>query len=90
MHSERPTCLAKILGVFEVSIKTTPSGSGGGKAGGGQAATKVIDVLVMENIFYGHSVSRIYDLKGSLRGRYNAAAADPSKSGEVREHAAAK
>jgi len=84
MHKDRPTCLAKILGVYEVSIKTSPATSGKGSRGGeGQPTVKVIDVLVMENIFYGHSISRIYDLKGSLRGRYNAAAADPSKSGEV-------
>lgn len=31
-----------------------------------------IDLLVMENIFYGKNITRLYDLKGSLRSRYNA------------------
>lgn len=30
-----------------------------------------MDVLVMENLFFGRNVTRIYDLKGSLRSRYN-------------------
>lgn len=30
-----------------------------------------IDVMVMENLFFNRSISRIYDLKGSIRSRYN-------------------
>lgn len=30
-----------------------------------------MDLMVMENLFYGRNVSRVYDLKGSLRARYN-------------------
>lgn len=30
-----------------------------------------IDVMVMENLFFKRNVSRVYDLKGSLRSRYN-------------------
>lgn len=30
-----------------------------------------MDLMVMENIFFKRSISRIYDLKGSLRSRYN-------------------
>lgn len=30
-----------------------------------------MDVMVMENLFFNRKVSRIYDLKGSLRSRYN-------------------
>jgi hypothetical protein len=30
-----------------------------------------MDVMVMENLFFKRKVSRIYDLKGSLRSRYN-------------------
>lgn len=30
-----------------------------------------MDLLVMENLLYGRSLSRIYDLKGSVRSRYN-------------------
>ena len=30
-----------------------------------------IDLMVMENLFYKRKISRIYDLKGSERSRYN-------------------
>lgn len=30
-----------------------------------------MDLLVMENLLYGRNVSRVYDLKGSTRSRYN-------------------
>ncbi|KFK41525.1 hypothetical protein AALP_AA2G140900 [Arabis alpina] len=59
--SGSPTCLAKILGIYQVSIKH----SKGGKE------TKM-DLMVMENLFYNRRISRIYDLKGSARSRYNA------------------
>ena len=36
-----------------------------------------MDVMVMENLLYGHNITRLYDLKGSKRSRYNA---DRSKS----------
>ena len=37
-----------------------------------------LDLLVMENCFYDRQISRIYDLKGSERNRFNAeAAANP-------------
>ncbi|VVA94877.1 unnamed protein product [Arabis nemorensis] len=58
--SGSPTCLAKILGIYQVSIKH----SKGGKE------TKM-DLMVMENLFYNRKISRIYDLKGSARSRYN-------------------
>lgn len=31
-----------------------------------------MDLIVMENIFFERKISRVYDLKGSLRSRYNA------------------
>lgn len=38
----------------------------------------------MENVFYSIPISRIYDLKGSERSRFNAdAAANPQDAGEV-------
>ncbi|TXG68186.1 hypothetical protein EZV62_003121 [Acer yangbiense] len=55
-----PTCLAKILGIYQVTIKH----SKGGKE------TKM-DVLVMENLLFSRHVTRLYDLKGSSRSRYN-------------------
>lgn len=30
-----------------------------------------MDLMVMENIFFKRNISRVYDLKGSLRSRYN-------------------
>lgn len=30
-----------------------------------------MDVLVMENLLFGRNVTRLYDLKGSSRSRYN-------------------
>lgn len=47
-----------------------------GKAG---KETKM-DVLVMENLLFRRNVSRLYDLKGSSRSRYNA---DTSGSNKV-------
>ncbi|XP_047340766.1 1-phosphatidylinositol-3-phosphate 5-kinase FAB1B [Impatiens glandulifera] len=55
-----PTCLAKILGIYQVTSKHV-----GGKE------TKM-DVLIMENLLFGRTLSRLYDLKGSSRSRYNA------------------
>lgn len=31
-----------------------------------------MDLVVMENLFFKRNISRVYDLKGSLRSRYNA------------------
>lgn len=31
-----------------------------------------MDLMIMENLLYGRQVTRVYDLKGSLRSRYNA------------------
>uniref|UniRef100_A0A0D9VV05 1-phosphatidylinositol-3-phosphate 5-kinase n=1 Tax=Leersia perrieri TaxID=77586 RepID=A0A0D9VV05_9ORYZ len=54
-----PTCIAKILGIYQVkSLK-------GGKE-------MRMDVLVMENLLFERHVTRLYDLKGSTRSRYNA------------------
>ncbi|KAE8719960.1 1-phosphatidylinositol-3-phosphate 5-kinase FAB1B [Hibiscus syriacus] len=58
ISSRSPTCLAKILGVYQVSVKHLK---------GGKEAK--MDVLVMENILFGRNVTRQYDLKGS-RSRY--------------------
>ncbi|KAM7256101.1 hypothetical protein ACFE04_011842 [Oxalis oulophora] len=60
-----PTCLAKILGIYQVSAKHLKGGK----------ETKM-DVLVMENLLFKRNLTRLYDLKGSSRSRYN-----PDKSG---------
>ena len=31
-----------------------------------------MDLMIMENLFFGRKISRVYDLKGSKRSRYNA------------------
>ncbi|KAE8707989.1 1-phosphatidylinositol-3-phosphate 5-kinase FAB1B [Hibiscus syriacus] len=58
ISSRSPTCLAKILGIYQVSAKHLK---------GGKEAK--MDVLVMENVLFGRIVTRQYDLKGS-RSRY--------------------
>ncbi|KAL8150799.1 hypothetical protein V2J09_020607 [Rumex salicifolius] len=58
ISNEIPTCLAKILGVYQVTKQPK-----GGKE------TKM-DILVMENLLHGRNITRVYDLKGSMRSRY--------------------
>ncbi|XP_042454677.1 putative 1-phosphatidylinositol-3-phosphate 5-kinase FAB1C [Zingiber officinale] len=58
--SGSPTSLAKVLGIYQVSVKHSKGGR-----------EMKIDVMVMENLFFNRSISRIYDLKGSVRSRYN-------------------
>jgi 1-phosphatidylinositol-3-phosphate 5-kinase len=60
LNSGSPTCLAKILGIYQVSVKHLKGGK----------ETKM-DLMVMENLFYKRNISRVYDLKGSARSRYN-------------------
>ncbi|KAJ3694828.1 hypothetical protein LUZ60_000205 [Juncus effusus] len=63
-----PTSLAKVVGLYQVVAKNLRGGR----------ETK-IDFMVMENLFFGRNVARIYDLKGSLRSRYNHDAAGDNK-----------
>ncbi|PHU24803.1 1-phosphatidylinositol-3-phosphate 5-kinase FAB1B [Capsicum chinense] len=58
--SGSPTCLAKILGIYQVSSKHLKGGK-----------ESKMDVLVMENLLFGRNLTRLYDLKGSARSRYN-------------------
>ncbi|KAJ6706192.1 1-PHOSPHATIDYLINOSITOL-3-PHOSPHATE 5-KINASE FAB1B [Salix purpurea] len=60
ISSRSPTCLAKILGIYQVTSKLLKGGK----------ETKM-DVLVMENLLFRRKVTRLYDLKGSSRSRYN-------------------
>lgn len=55
-----PTCLAKILGIYQVTSKHLKGGK-----------ESRMDVLVMENLLFRRTVTRLYDLKGSSRSRYN-------------------
>uniref|UniRef100_A0A0E0AW40 1-phosphatidylinositol-3-phosphate 5-kinase n=1 Tax=Oryza glumipatula TaxID=40148 RepID=A0A0E0AW40_9ORYZ len=56
-----PTSLAKILGIYQVTIKHVKGGK-----------ESKMDLLVMENLLFGRNITRLYDLKGSSRSRYNA------------------
>ncbi|KAG6399013.1 hypothetical protein SASPL_140486 [Salvia splendens] len=60
LSSGSPTCLSKILGIYQVAVKP----SKGGKE-------MKMDLMVMENLFFKRSITKIYDLKGSARSRYN-------------------
>lgn len=55
---QRPTALAKILGVYRIGYKNSQNNS-----------EKKLDLLVMENLFYGRKMAQVFDLKGSLRNR---------------------
>ncbi|KAL8040153.1 hypothetical protein ABFS82_10G077200 [Erythranthe guttata] len=60
INSGCPTCLAKIFGIYQVTSKHLKGGK----------ETKM-DVLVMENLLFRRNITRLYDLKGSSRSRYN-------------------
>ena len=68
-------------GLLQVTQKGLGAGAGSGDSTRGAGKDGVLEMLVMENIFYGHATSRIYDLKGSERSRYSAE--DPSDHGTV-------
>ena len=55
-----PSLLATIVGVFKIGFKGTSFFN--------DRALK-IDLLVMENLFYGKGINESYDLKGSIRNR---------------------
>ncbi|XP_027334704.1 1-phosphatidylinositol-3-phosphate 5-kinase FAB1B isoform X2 [Abrus precatorius] len=63
-----PTCLAKILGIYQVTSKHLKGGK-----------ESRMDVLVMENLLFRRTVTRLYDLKGSARSRYNADSSGKNK-----------
>ncbi|XP_071686342.1 putative 1-phosphatidylinositol-3-phosphate 5-kinase FAB1C [Rutidosis leptorrhynchoides] len=60
LGSGSPTCLAKIVGIYQVTVKHLRVGK-----------EAKMNVLVMENVFFKRNISRVYDLKGSSRSRYN-------------------
>ncbi|KAL2933788.1 1-phosphatidylinositol-3-phosphate 5-kinase FAB1B [Bienertia sinuspersici] len=60
INTKSPTCLAKILGIYQITTKNLKGGK-----------ESKLDVLVMENLLFRRTVTRLYDLKGSLRSRYN-------------------
>ncbi|KAI3891838.1 hypothetical protein MKW92_018233 [Papaver armeniacum] len=68
IDTRSPTCLAKILGIYQVTSKHQ----------NGEKDARM-DVLVMENILFGRNLTRLYDLKGSTQSRYNADASGSNK-----------
>lgn len=68
LRSGSPTCLAKILGIYQVTVKHLKGGK-----------EMKMDLMVMENLFFGRNISRVYDLKGSARARYNPDASGSNK-----------
>ena len=54
-----PTVLCKIVGVYQIGYHNRVTGR-----------RTMEQVAVMQNIFYGRNISKIFDLKGSLRGRF--------------------
>ncbi|XP_062288288.1 1-phosphatidylinositol 3-phosphate 5-kinase isoform X3 [Scomber scombrus] len=58
VQQKRPTALAKILGVYRIGYKNSQNNM-----------EKKLDLLVMENLFYGRKMAQVFDLKGSLRNR---------------------
>jgi 1-phosphatidylinositol-3-phosphate 5-kinase len=59
--SFRPTVLCKIVGVYQIGVHNKITGK-----------RSMEQVAVMQNIFYKRRITRIFDLKGSLRGRFAA------------------
>ncbi|KAL3654471.1 hypothetical protein CASFOL_004152 [Castilleja foliolosa] len=68
VSSGGPTCLAKVLGIYQVTVKHMKGGK-----------EVKMDLMVMENIFFGRNISKVYDLKGSARSRYNPDTIGPNK-----------
>ena len=58
LFHDLPSVIAKLLGFYQIVIRNPATG------------TEIKwDVLVMENLFYDRSPTRIFDLKGSMRNR---------------------
>lgn len=53
------TAIAKIYGFYQIEIKNNTNGR-----------IFKMDFLIMENLFYNHKTTRIFDLKGSMRNRH--------------------
>jgi 1-phosphatidylinositol-3-phosphate 5-kinase len=59
MFNTLTTAIAKIFGFYQVQTKNQLTGK-----------TYKMDFLIMENLFYNHKTTRIFDLKGSMRNRH--------------------
>ncbi|KAI3431935.1 PIPK domain-containing protein [Psidium guajava] len=61
-ESGNQTCLAKIFGIYQVTLRQNKSGK--------EARH---DLMVMENLTFCRNITRQYDLKGALHDRFNSA-----------------
>ncbi|KAF9597043.1 hypothetical protein IFM89_015198 [Coptis chinensis] len=59
LNSGSQTCLAKILGIYQVTIRQPKSGK-----------DLKYELMVMENLLFGKNITHLYDLKGSEYARY--------------------
>jgi len=67
-----PTVLCKIVGVYQIGYHNRATGK-----------RTMEQVAVMQNIFHGRKISRVFDLKGSLRGRFTQRSADKDSGGKA-------
>ncbi|KAK9455543.1 hypothetical protein V1511DRAFT_521267 [Dipodascopsis uninucleata] len=54
-----PSVIAKIMGFYQIQVRNPITNK-----------SMKMDILVMENLFYDRQLSRIFDLKGSMRNRH--------------------
>lgn len=54
-----PTVLCKIVGVYQIGVHDRVTGK-----------RSMEQVAIMQNIFYNRKITKVFDLKGSLRGRF--------------------
>ncbi|VDB86931.1 unnamed protein product [Peniophora sp. CBMAI 1063] len=66
VSADRPTLLAKVFGCYKITYKRNDDKD----KKSGRAKVTQMNVIVMENLFYGRKFSKIYDLKGSTRNRH--------------------
>ncbi|KNC87066.1 hypothetical protein SARC_00810 [Sphaeroforma arctica JP610] len=59
IRANRPTVLAKVLGIYQISMVDRKT-----------SKTSKVAFIVMENVFYGRKIDVAFDLKGSQRSRY--------------------
>eukprot|EP01080_Neovahlkampfia_damariscottae_P011151 gene11151-3973_t len=57
LFHELPSLLVKILGVYRIYYTS-------------KSKSYKLDLIVMENLFYSKNISKTFDLKGSIRNRY--------------------
>jgi len=66
-----PTVLCKIVGVYQIGYHNRVTGK-----------RTMEQVAIMQNMFYGRKITRLFDLKGSLRGRFTHGAQNQPQQGD--------